>query len=168
MIAAHAVQDVLRGTLEGGAVVVDEMAGDAQKAAVKALPIEQRPHVAGDVLRMKMIGGGEGFPQLFSYLDGLVLKHKRFNQMDNVGPFHGLSDHFLVGRSVLIPQGLYHGLEDGEDESPQRKLRLRLIGQEIGAGQDSDLVAGFLKVPGRATARCGHTVSDGIIAIDYK
>ena len=62
VVVAQPVHHVLRRTLNSKTMIVYVFPGQSQEEAVDTFPMEQRPPMTTDILRMNMVGSGEGLP----------------------------------------------------------------------------------------------------------
>ena len=70
--------------------------------------------MAGDILGMDVIGGGEGLPHSLCYLYCFVFQYERFLQVYDFSPFHRLFYYFPVACGIVVSLRFDHRLGQRE------------------------------------------------------
>ena len=165
MIAPQAVLYVLCGALHITAVVEGEIPPTPEDTAVEALPAERGAIGHSDILRMQVICTSDGLAQSLADLNHPVLNHERFLKMDYIGPFCGLFHKREVALGKMIAVAGYKEIHEGEFIVLKEIIRLGTVLVMIGAGKDSYILTGFLKILYSAPCRCRKAVSGSVVVI---
>ena len=170
MITHQAVIYVLRRALNPVAVFIDALLPVFQHQFADVTVLNA--YLIKDILRMDVIGGGDGFAQPFGYQDDPVMKREELFYVHHVGPANSLLHHLQVFFGITAgeaePVVVDDRLEDGELEQFQLVFRFRTVGFGVGARQDAHLLSGQSQFFDGTSGRDGHAVALDIKVTDYK